>query len=62
VPNVPVLWQPSPGSALSLTNLVSISDANGLVSASAQLGSTPGATQRRCASPTRWRWRSSTWL
>ncbi|HTM47409.1 MAG TPA: Ig-like domain-containing protein, partial [Bryobacteraceae bacterium] len=45
VPNVPVIWQPSPGAALSLTNLVSISDASGIVSATAQLGATPGPTQ-----------------
>jgi uncharacterized protein (TIGR03437 family) len=34
VPNVPVVWQPLPPQAVSLDNLVSMSDTNGIVSAS----------------------------
>ena len=43
LPNVAVVWQTGAGVALS--NLVSNSDANGMVSASATLGFTPGSTQ-----------------
>src|SRR6185369_14909572 len=45
VPNVSVLWQPGAGQTISLTNLVSLSDVNGLVSANVQLGSTAGSAQ-----------------
>ena len=41
VPNATVSWQPAP--AVSLGNIVSISDGNGIVSAVATLGSTPGS-------------------
>src|SRR5260370_41490277 len=45
VPNVFVVWQPVGGQPVSLTNLVSVSNGNGLVFANAQLGSTLGPTQ-----------------
>jgi adhesin/invasin len=43
LPNVAVVWQA--GSSVSLSNVASTSDANGLVTAMATLGSTVGATQ-----------------
>src|SRR5207247_10001110 len=43
VPNAAVIWQPS--TSVSLSNVSSVSDANGVVSATVILGSVSGAAQ-----------------
>ena len=45
LPNVAVVWQPVNAQAVSLSSVVSTSDANGMVSAIARLGSLAGTTQ-----------------
>ena len=45
LPNVPVVWQPTNSQAVSLSGVVSTSDANGMVSAIAKLGTALGSTQ-----------------
>jgi Bacterial Ig-like domain (group 1). len=45
LPNIAVVWQPVNAQAVSLSSVVSTSDANGMVSAIARLGSIAGTTQ-----------------
>jgi adhesin/invasin len=45
LPNTPVVWQPTNPQAVSLSSVVSTSDANGMVSAIARLGSALGSAQ-----------------